>query len=188
MAKISKQLALSVIVGLICTGFAYAQKSPRRPPPRELEKRLERLGVKGPEFEYPTERAIIYERTNPRTGERYIGSSLERRYQERQKEHDRELEVKHDYKVLARVRVHARRISEEYWIRKNQGIENLENKRYEMSDSNFHSAGGIRTKKGGMNPSAARSNGRNSRGNSTGRNSSGNSGGKNSNGSSSGRR
>ncbi|WP_434939402.1 hypothetical protein ACRWQN_00425 [Shewanella sp. HL-SH8] len=44
---------------------------------------------------------VIYERTNPETGECYIGQCKSpERFEERKKEHDKKLGVKHDYQIV----------------------------------------------------------------------------------------
>lgn len=46
---------------------------------------------------------IVYERGNPKTGEKYIGQAKSpQRYQARQGEHDRAHGIKHEYEVIGK--------------------------------------------------------------------------------------
>jgi RHS repeat-associated protein len=94
------------------------------------------------------EEGIVYERTDTKTGEKYIGQSKsEERYIERQGEHDRKLGVKHKYKELGRAKPGKDlNVLEETHIRQAGGPKTkggtLTNKRYQMSESNYKAAGG----------------------------------------------
>jgi len=91
---------------------------------------------------------IVYERTNPLTGECYIGQcKSSARFNARQKEHDRELGVQHDFEIQGRADPgEALDVLEETTIRKKRGIKkrggNLENKRHQMSEERYRTAGG----------------------------------------------
>lgn len=94
------------------------------------------------------EEGIVYERINPKTGERYVGQSRsEERYLERQAEHDTNLGVTHEYNQLGRAKAGKDlNVLEETHIRLGGGPTNkggkLANKRYQMSEKNYRAAGG----------------------------------------------
>ena len=86
---------------------------------------------------------IVYLRTNPKTGEKYVGRSKSpQRFAARQKEHNRALKVTHDYEILGRAGSDRDlRVLEETMIRSQGGLKReggtLTNKRHEMSEANF---------------------------------------------------
>lgn len=91
---------------------------------------------------------IVYRRTDPGTGEQYVGQSKsEALYQKRQQAHDRKLGVPHDYEVVGRAEPgRALNVLEEDHIRLNGGPKSqggsLANKRYQMNEGAYRSAGG----------------------------------------------
>jgi len=86
---------------------------------------------------------IVYLRTNPETGEQYIGQAKSpQRFDARQSEHDNNLGVEHDYEILG----HANPgidldVLEETMIREYGGIQReggtLVNRRHQMSDARY---------------------------------------------------
>ncbi len=90
------------------------------------------------------EEGIIYRRTNPKTGEQYIGrSKSEGAFLNRQAAHDNNLRVKHEYEIVGRGNNGTSlRVAEESAIRSNGGTGKLANKRFEMNDKAYRSAGG----------------------------------------------
>ncbi|MDO3645237.1 DUF6443 domain-containing protein [Mucilaginibacter sp. L3T2-6] len=94
------------------------------------------------------EEGVVYERTNPKTGEKYVGQAKsDERYLKRQGEHDKKLEVKHKYKILGRAKPGEKlNVLEETHIREGGGPKSqggsLQNARYQMSDANYKAAGG----------------------------------------------
>jgi RHS repeat-associated protein len=94
--------------------------------------------------------AIIYERTGP-DGQCYVGSACSGdRYIERQAEHDRATNRANTYRILEEVSPEQRRFTEEQYIRENGGPSNkggaLENKRYEMNNTEYMRRGGTTPK------------------------------------------
>jgi RHS repeat-associated protein len=93
-------------------------------------------------------KGIIYKRTNPKTGEEYIGQAKsDKRFLKRQKEHDKKIGIKHKYDVLDRAKPGKKlNVAEKTHIRRGGGIKKnggkLENKRHQMSDKNYKKAGG----------------------------------------------
>jgi RHS repeat-associated protein len=91
---------------------------------------------------------IVYKRTNPKTGECYIGQCKSQgRYDARQGEHDRELNADHKYEQLGRARPGKKLdVLEESKIREHGGLKReggkLENKRHQMSEENYRANGG----------------------------------------------
>lgn len=87
---------------------------------------------------------MIYRRTNPKTGEEYIGrSKSEDAFVRRQAAHDSKLAVRHDYEVIGRGRNGTPlRVMEESEIRRGGGPGSLANKRYEMNEEAYRAAGG----------------------------------------------
>ncbi|HTA81479.1 MAG TPA: RHS repeat-associated core domain-containing protein [Bacteroidia bacterium] len=90
---------------------------------------------------------IIYKRTDPSTGEDYIGKSKdEQSFVQRKKVHDKTKGVKHDYTVLEKPKTENLDVAEETHIRKNGGPKKqggkLANKRYQMNDKRYKEAGG----------------------------------------------
>src|SRR5262249_10150632 len=85
--------------------------------------------------------SVVYVRINPRTGEKYVGSTESwNRYIARQGEHDRKLRTKFVYDVLGRAQPGmSQRMLEETWIRRLGGPKKkgglLANKRYEVNDA-----------------------------------------------------
>ncbi len=94
------------------------------------------------------EEGIVYERTDVETGEKYVGQSKnDKTYLERQKTHNRELGVKHDYKELGRAEPGKKLDKlEESHIRQGGGPKNkdgsLANKRYQVNDAKYKATGG----------------------------------------------
>jgi RHS repeat-associated protein len=94
------------------------------------------------------EEGLVYERIHPKTSERYVGQAKsDKRYMERQGEHDRELGVKHKFNPLGRAKPGEELNKlEETHIRLGGGPQNkggtLANKRYQMSESKYKAAGG----------------------------------------------
>ena len=91
---------------------------------------------------------IVYKRTNPKTGEVYIGrTNNESLFLLRQAAHDRQVDVKHDYEIIDRAEpgmpLH---VAEESAIRRHGGPSTqgglLANKRYEVNDADYRAAGG----------------------------------------------
>ena len=79
--------------------------------------------------------AVIYLRTNKKTGKQYVGRAKNwKRYQERQKEHARKNKQEYSYKVLLRTKPgrQARRYEQKF-INRYGGPGKLENKRNEIS-------------------------------------------------------
>ncbi len=95
--------------------------------------------------------SIVYERTGP-NGECYIGSVCsQKRFLERQNEHDKATNRTNEYKILdENVSADQRRVIEEQHIREKGGPSNqggtLENKRYEMNEQEFQKRGGTTPK------------------------------------------
>jgi hypothetical protein len=91
---------------------------------------------------------IVYRRTNPRTGESYIGQSKSQgRYDARQGEHDRALDANHEYEVLGRAEPGTELdVLEESMIRQNGGLQreggSLVNRRHQMSEGRYRANGG----------------------------------------------
>jgi RHS repeat-associated protein len=94
------------------------------------------------------EGGFVYVRTNPLTGERYVGQSKSsERFVERQGEHNLNLGVQHEYEVLGRAPPGKQLdVLEEQMIRREGGIQReggtLVNKRHQMSEKNFQAHGG----------------------------------------------
>jgi len=79
---------------------------------------------------------IVYRRTNPETGEVYIGQTKSpERFEKRKKEHDRDKETQHEFEIVEE-NIHPDDIDyvEDTLIRE-EGLENLENKRHQMSET-----------------------------------------------------
>lgn len=97
---------------------------------------------------------IIYKRTNPKTGDEYIGQAKsESHYSKRQSSHDKAKGTKHDYEVVDTGKPGTDlNVKEETHIRQGGGPNNkstngsLENKRHQMSDENYKAAGGTAEK------------------------------------------
>jgi RHS repeat-associated protein len=95
----------------------------------------------------PKKDGIIYERIDPRTGERYVGKSQsDRTFAGRRTAHDRLLGVPHTYDELERVDPAQLDMAEEDWIRRRGGPKNkggnLANKRYQVNDKDYCARGG----------------------------------------------
>jgi hypothetical protein len=91
---------------------------------------------------------VVYVRTNPITGEGYVGQSKSmERFLVRQGEHDRLLGVDHRYEILERVNPGDLDMAEESWIRRLGGPKNkggtLANKRYQVNDASYCEQGGM---------------------------------------------
>jgi hypothetical protein len=86
---------------------------------------------------------VIYERIGP-GGERYVGHALADRFDARQAEHDRATGRDNRYKVIDRLEGtrETARLHEETHIRRNGGLNELENRRYEMNDKRYKALGG----------------------------------------------
>lgn len=91
---------------------------------------------------------IVYLRTNPFTGARYVGQTASGvLFKIRQRVHDRLLNVKHQYKILGRAEPGKKLdVLEESFIRDFGGIMKrggaLENKRHQMCQARYCAAGG----------------------------------------------
>ncbi len=91
---------------------------------------------------------IVYKRSNPESGEVYIGQTKSaERYRARQGEHDRSLGAQHEYEIVGRAEPGTDLdVLEETSIRESGGIEkrggNLQNKRHQMSEQRYKEAGG----------------------------------------------
>ncbi|AMJ64047.1 DUF6443 domain-containing protein [Hymenobacter sp. PAMC 26628] len=92
---------------------------------------------------------VIYKRTNPQTGEKYVGQAKsDERFTKRQKEHDKAKGVRHDYETLERAASGKDLdVAEEKHIRAEGGPKTksnpngeLENKRHQMSDERYKKA------------------------------------------------
>ncbi len=92
---------------------------------------------------------VVYERTNPKTGGKYVGQAKsDERFEKRQKEHDKAKGVAHDYDVLERAAPGKDLdVAEEKHIRAGGGPNTkanpdgkLENKRSQMSDKRYKEA------------------------------------------------
>lgn len=83
-----------------------------------------------------TGNGVVYKRINPETGRCYVGQCKNpQRFRQRQKEHDRELGVDHEFEILAdKVHIDDLDYIEDTYIRET-GLENLENKRHQMSEA-----------------------------------------------------
>lgn len=94
------------------------------------------------------EEGVVYLRTNPATGERYVGQAKSaERFEARQGEHDAALGVEHNYKVLGNAKPGKDLdVLEETEIRQNGGLQReggtLANKRHQMSENRYRDAGG----------------------------------------------
>lgn len=87
---------------------------------------------------------IVYERTNPETGEQYVGQTKSpKRFEARQGEHNRDLGVQHRFKIIGRAKP-GRELDtlEETKIREYGGLKKLRNKRHQMSEQRYSEAGG----------------------------------------------
>jgi RHS repeat-associated protein len=88
-------------------------------------------------------KGVVYMRTNPKTGEKYVGQAKSKeRFDARQKEHDKKIGVKHEYEVLGKAESGKKLDAlEEAKIRENGGIQKeggeLANKRHQMSEKNY---------------------------------------------------
>jgi hypothetical protein len=88
----------------------------------------------------------VYERTNPTTGERYVGQAKSsKRFSARQLEHNRKLGVEHDYDVLGHAAPGKELdLLEEQMIRERGGLQReggtLANKRHQKSQTRFEEA------------------------------------------------
>jgi hypothetical protein len=94
------------------------------------------------------EAGVVYKRSNPITGETYVGQSKSpSRFDARRGEHDRQLDVQHEYEILGTA-PHGKELDvlEESMIRSHGGIERrggtLSNRRHQMSDKRYREAGG----------------------------------------------
>jgi RHS repeat-associated protein len=91
---------------------------------------------------------IVYKRTNPTTGEDYIGQSQSpERFEARQGEHDAGLGVEHEYEVMGNAEPGTPLdVLEESQIRANGGLQReggtLANRRHQMNDARYRQAGG----------------------------------------------
>jgi hypothetical protein len=89
---------------------------------------------------------VIYRRTNPITGEEYIGQSKSTaRFDTRQKEHNRALGAQHEYEILGRAEPgQALDALEETFIRTEGGIQKeggtLANRRHQMGEERYRQA------------------------------------------------
>ncbi|MEO0248884.1 MAG: hypothetical protein ABIN58_04945, partial [candidate division WOR-3 bacterium] len=98
----------------------------------------------------PRGEGVIYERTNPITGAKYIGQAKSvRRFVERMAEENADLGVQHTFRILERAKLgRALDVAEETAIRRYGGPRTkgqrgpLENARYQMNDAAYRSAGG----------------------------------------------
>jgi hypothetical protein len=90
------------------------------------------------------DQGIVYLRTNPETGEEYVGQAKSpERFDARQGEHDSDLGVEHDYEILGRANPGIDLDAlEETMIRENGGIQKeggtLANKRHQMSNTRYN--------------------------------------------------
>jgi RHS repeat-associated protein len=99
---------------------------------------------------HPKPAGIVYRRTDPDTGEKYIGQAKsEDRFAERQKEENRDLGKEHDFEEIGRAQPGtALSKLEEDKIRQEGGVSDVDqggtlaNKRHQMSDDNYKAAGG----------------------------------------------
>lgn len=99
----------------------------------------------------PKAEGIIYERTNPKTGEKYYGQAKNAKaFENRKKAHDKKHGVEHKYRVVERGKPGKELdVKEENWIRQNGGPNNgrshqgtLGNRRHQMNDKNYEKNGG----------------------------------------------
>jgi hypothetical protein len=97
------------------------------------------------------ESGVVYRRTNPKTGEQYIGQAKsDQHFLRRQSAHDSKLRVKHEYEIVERAKPgQALDVAEEGWIRQGGGPANesnpgggLANKRHQMNETRYRNAGG----------------------------------------------
>lgn len=90
----------------------------------------------------------MYKRTDPRTGECYVGQcKSQSRYDKRQGEHDRDLDANHEYEIIDRAEPGtALDVAEESMIRRHGGLQreggSLVNKRHQMSEQRYRTNGG----------------------------------------------
>lgn len=92
---------------------------------------------------------MVYLRTDPRTGERYVGQSKsEKHFLVRQRRHDRRLGVEHIYDAFGRAKP-GKEVDrlEESEIRRQGGVQKeggtLTNMRHQMSEERFQQSGGM---------------------------------------------
>ncbi len=87
---------------------------------------------------------VVYRRTNPKSGEMYIGRSKnEGAFARRMWAHDGQHGVKHQYEIIDRAMDGTPlRVLEESMIRRHGGPGKLASKRYEMNDHAYRAAGG----------------------------------------------
>jgi len=91
-------------------------------------------------------RGVVYKRTDPATGEEYIGQSKSpERFDQRQREHDSELDVEHEFEIVARAEPGLDLdVLEEEMIRSRGGLQReggtLANKRHQMSKKRYDAA------------------------------------------------
>ena len=107
------------------------------------------VGAQGaPKVEAEGDLGVVYERTDPKTGEPYVGQAESpKRFDARQGEHNRGLGVQHEYEVLGRAeRGEALDVLEETKIRERGGLQKeggpLANRRHQMREKRYRSAGG----------------------------------------------
>lgn len=91
---------------------------------------------------------VVYRRINPKTGDTYIGrADSPELFVARQRDHDKSLGVQHEYDVVDRATPGlALQVAEETQIRAHGGLRKegggLVNKRHEMRESRYQTAGG----------------------------------------------
>lgn len=110
---------------------------------------------KDPRQPDPVPEGIIYRRTNPETGEIYVGQAkYQARFEARQKEHDVKEGVMHQYDVIGRTEPGTDLdVLEESEIRRHGDIKEtskgtqkggvLQNKRHQMSNKRYKKFGGL---------------------------------------------
>jgi len=95
-----------------------------------------------------TPEGVVYLRTNPKTGETYVGQAKSsERFDVRQGEHDKALGVKHNYKIIGNANPGKELdVLEETKIRDHGGLQKeggtLQNDRHQMSEENYRKHGG----------------------------------------------
>jgi len=92
---------------------------------------------------------IVYKRTNPKTGEEYVGQAKSpERFDARQGEHETSLGVTHDFEVLGKAPPGTKLdVLEESMIRTHGGLQKeggtLANKRHQMREKRYRASGGL---------------------------------------------
>ncbi|MGQ0827330.1 MAG: pre-toxin TG domain-containing protein [Bacteroidota bacterium] len=95
-----------------------------------------------------SEEVVIYLRTDLKTGKKYVGQTIKKKFdnEARKIEHQRKNKAEYKMDQLETVDSKMADLAEENWIRKKGGPEiyggTLENKRYQLNDKDYIKAGG----------------------------------------------